>query len=158
MTQETVKGGRGDLILSILGELEAKSFLEIGVAEGDVHRRINLENKVGVDPFEVCCPTVLKMTSDEFFQQNEDRFDVIFIDGDHSFEQSRKDFYNSVEALNNYGVILMHDIDQLDAPEARGEVYLTWQEIEQDQRFETHKIYISQDRDYIGMVKIKPRD
>ena len=161
MTEEPkiYEGNRAGLILGLLDALEAKSFLEIGVAKGDVHRVVEVENKVGVDPYPMCNEeTVLEMLSDEFFRQNAQRFDLIFIDGDHSFEQSRRDFYNSAEVLNDHGVILMHDIDQLDNPECRGDVYLTWQEIEQDSRFETERIYITEDRDYIGMVKIKPRD
>ena len=160
MTEESkvYQGNRAGLILSLLDELGAKSFLEIGVGKGHVHDAIEVENKVGVDPYPICdVETVLEMLSDEFFRQNAQRFDLIFIDGDHSFEQSRRDFYNSTEALNDHGVILMHDIDQLNSPESRGDVYLTWQEIEQDSRFETDRIYITEDRDYIGMVKIKPR-
>ena len=153
----SVDMSRLTLILSVLDALDAKSFLEIGTGPGDVHNVVRVDRKVGVDPFNVCADTVLKMTSDEFFAQNKDKFDLIFIDGDHSAEQSSKDFYNAVEALNECGVILMHDIDQLDDPRNRGEVYITWQKIKNDERFETTELFMATDEDYIGMVRIKPR-
>jgi glycosyltransferase involved in cell wall biosynthesis len=49
------------------------------------------------------------MTSDEFFNQNKEVFDIIFIDGDHSFEQSLADLNNSIKALRVGGFIVMHD-------------------------------------------------
>ena len=49
------------------------------------------------------------MTSDAFFAQNKERFDCIFIDGLHTFEQSLKDFYNAWEVLNKGGAVVFHD-------------------------------------------------
>ncbi len=48
--------------------------------------------------------------SNEFFKQNTKTFDFIFIDGDHSYKQSKLDLENSVKALRNGGIIFMHDI------------------------------------------------
>ena len=48
-------------------------------------------------------------TSDEFFSQNKDTFDLIFIDGLHIHEQVLKDIDNSLNVLNENGVILLHD-------------------------------------------------
>ena len=49
------------------------------------------------------------MTSDEFFKQNEKRFDLIFIDGLHEANQVFRDVKNSLNYLNENGVILLHD-------------------------------------------------
>ena len=49
------------------------------------------------------------MTSDEFFKNNKDQFDLIFIDGLHHYNQVKKDIINSVEVLKDGGIILMHD-------------------------------------------------
>ena len=49
------------------------------------------------------------MTSDEFFSQNKETFDLIFIDGLHIHEQVLKDIDNSLNVLNENGVILLHD-------------------------------------------------
>ena len=48
------------------------------------------------------------MTSDKFFKDNE-KFDIIFIDGLHTFEQTIKDIDNSIKFLRDKGVILIHD-------------------------------------------------
>ena len=49
------------------------------------------------------------MTSDEFFSNNKIFFDIIFLDGLHTYEQTIKDIDNSLKFLNNEGVILIHD-------------------------------------------------
>lgn len=48
--------------------------------------------------------------SDVFFEQNKDKFDVIFIDGDHRYEQAKRDFDNSVLCMVHNGTIFLHDI------------------------------------------------
>ena len=50
------------------------------------------------------------MTSDEFFKENNLFFDVIFIDGLHTYEQCSKDVINSIKFLNNDGIIILHDM------------------------------------------------
>jgi formylmethanofuran dehydrogenase subunit A len=49
------------------------------------------------------------MTSDEFFTQNTQKFDIIFIDGLHLDYQVTKDIDNAIEALNPNGSIVLHD-------------------------------------------------
>ena len=49
------------------------------------------------------------MTSDEFFLNNKKKFDLIFLDGLHTYEQTIKDIKNSLRFLNSKGVILVHD-------------------------------------------------
>tara|TARA_S200000501_G_scaffold328645_1_gene328690 strand:+ start:69 stop:776 length:708 start_codon:yes stop_codon:yes gene_type:complete len=84
------------------------NYLEIGVADDAVFNTIPLRigNKIGVDPME---GGTHRMTSDKFFETNKKKFDVIFIDGLHEYEQCQKDCINSLEYLNNNGVILFHD-------------------------------------------------
>ena len=48
-------------------------------------------------------------TSDEFFKQNKNNFDCIFIDGLHTYKQVKNDILNSIKFLNEDGVILVHD-------------------------------------------------
>ena len=48
-------------------------------------------------------------TSDEFFKQNKQNFDCIFIDGLHTYKQVKNDILNSIKVLNEDGVILVHD-------------------------------------------------
>ena len=49
------------------------------------------------------------MTSDIFFKNNSDKFDLIFIDGLHIYYQVKKDILNSLDVLNEKGFILLHD-------------------------------------------------
>ena len=50
------------------------------------------------------------MTSDEFFTKNNHlKFDVIFIDGLHEYEQCQRDCINSMKYLNEGGIIFFHD-------------------------------------------------
>jgi hypothetical protein len=51
----------------------------------------------------VMLPTV------EFKNGTENKFDIIFIDGDHSARQVEKDIVNSMSVLNNGGFIVLHD-------------------------------------------------
>ena len=57
---------------------------------------------MGIDPVE---GGTHKMTSDEFFYNNNDKFDIIFIDGLHQYEQVIKDVKNSLNCLTKNGII-----------------------------------------------------
>jgi len=69
--------------------------------------------------------------SDDFFQELDKSiyFDLAFIDGDHSHEQSLKDFLNIKDRIVEDGFILMHDSYPFDLgwtfPYLCGEVYKT---------------------------------
>lgn len=99
---------RFDIINNLIKEKGYKSYLEIGVQNGVCFENIVCEKKIGVDP-RANVPVDYKMTSDAFFAQNKERFDCIFIDGLHTFEQSLKDFYNAWEVLNKGGAVVFHD-------------------------------------------------
>ena len=51
----------------------------------------------------------MKITSDEFFKQNKNKYDCIFIDGLHIYDQVKRDIVNSSKCLNKNGFILVHD-------------------------------------------------
>lgn len=89
------------------------SYLEIGVWNGDTFKNINSQIKDGVDPGQYCdCHYVnYKMTSDEFFENHiSKKYDIIFIDGLHTAYQVSKDIYNSLNSLNDGGVIVLDDV------------------------------------------------
>lgn len=48
--------------------------------------------------------------SDKFFKRTKRKYDVIFIDGDHEYAQSKRDLTNSIRRLREGGVIFVHDI------------------------------------------------
>ena len=47
--------------------------------------------------------------NDDFFQANDEMFDIVFIDGLHTYDQVKKDILNSVDCLKENGIILVHD-------------------------------------------------
>ena len=92
-------------------------YLEIGVAHGYTFEAVRMDLKTGVDPFPKsrvkgkCHDITIKpKTSDEFFANNEEFFDIIFIDGMHTFKQSYCDLVNAVKVLAPKGVILVDDV------------------------------------------------
>ena len=51
-----------------------------------------------------------KNTSDEFFLQNKINFDIVYIDGLHTFDACTKDMLNSFRVLNLNGYLLIDDL------------------------------------------------
>jgi hypothetical protein len=100
------KKKRSEIVKNILKYKNYKSYLEIGTFRDDLFNEVECEKKIGVDP--VSGGNVRK-TSDNFFLDNNDKFDLIFIDGLHHYEQTKKDITNSLNVLNEGGLILMHD-------------------------------------------------
>lgn len=82
-------------------------YLEIGCDRNESFHSIFAENKIGVDPVR---GGNIRTTSDNFFLENSMIFDVIFIDGLHTYEQVRKDVQNSLNFLNINGFIFLHDL------------------------------------------------
>jgi hypothetical protein len=97
---------RWDMIEYLIKKNSYKDYLEIGCDKNQLFSKVNIENKTGVDPYS---GGNVKKTSDEFFLTNKKFFDLVFIDGLHSYEQVKKDILNSVNCLNNNGIILIHD-------------------------------------------------
>ncbi len=83
-----------------------KSYLEIGVKRGICFKEINCPEKTSVDPV---WPATFRGTSDEFFAQNKQTFDIIFIDGLHESHQTKKDIFNALLVLAPGGHIVLHD-------------------------------------------------
>ena len=82
-------------------------YLEIGCDNNICFKSIPVINKIGVDPDR---GGNVKDTSDNFFKNNKNEFDVIFIDGLHIYEQCRKDVINSLKVLSQNGFIFLHDM------------------------------------------------
>jgi len=89
--------------------MENVNYLEIGCDKDGTFNSIPLLkiNKVGVDPIS---GGTERVTSDIFFQNNERYFDVIFIDGLHTYKQVKKDFENSLKFLKKGGHIFIDDM------------------------------------------------
>jgi len=83
-----------------------QSYLEIGCAQNYTFNKIECPKKTGVDPYS---GGTHRMTSDAFFLQNRETFDIVYVDGWHERSQVRRDVLNSLRFLNPGGAIVMHD-------------------------------------------------
>lgn len=127
-------------INKILSNFDAPHYLEIGVFKGKTFFEVNAARKVAVDPkFEFSIPQdrnesrFHEVYSDIFFESlhNKTRFDVIFLDGLHTFEQTFRDFCNFINHIHSKSVIILDDTvpndpysahrDQVQAVKAREE-------------------------------------
>jgi hypothetical protein len=107
---------RTEIINRLASAVNAETYLEIGVrVHAENFDKINIKHKVGVDPcYEIFDrePTY-KLTSDDFFAKNTEKFDIIFIDGLHESKQVERDVNNSLLFLNQGGYIICHDINPI---------------------------------------------
>ncbi len=85
------------------------NYLEIGCNNNENFNSVSLpvNNKYGVDP---TSGGNIRTTSDVFFEKNKFFFDLIFIDGLHTYEQCQKDIINSLQFLKLNGYIFVHDL------------------------------------------------
>jgi len=98
------------------------SCLEVGVRGGHTFEGVAASRKTAVDPrplFELAknsphaiCPAA----SDQFFAEitPDETFDLVFIDGFHSFRQAFNDFVNSLKHLREQGLVPIDDTVPID--------------------------------------------
>lgn len=100
-----------------------KDYLEVGVQTGITFNAIELPHRDAVDPnflFETSEHATnnvrfFSMTSDEFFTRQCDKtYDLIFLDGLHTFTQCLRDFCAALQVLNEGGVIVIDDTVPMD--------------------------------------------
>jgi hypothetical protein len=106
---------RTEIINGLIEKNNYKSYLEIGVntpeQPGYNWVGVKIPIKHGVDPN---VDTTYKMTSDEFFDNYiSQKYDIIFVDGLHLHEQVYRDIVNSLNNLNENGVIVVHDCNPI---------------------------------------------
>ena len=100
------KKSRLMIVQEIIEKKKYEKYLEIGCFDNELFNYVKCKKKVGVDPVS---GGTFRDTSDNFFKTNNENFDCIFIDGLHRYSQVRKDIKNSLNFLNEGGVILLHD-------------------------------------------------
>jgi hypothetical protein len=150
---------RHSIIQDTIDRKNYKSYLEIGCDQNILFSKISIEKKVGVDPV---LGGTIRDTSDNFFKKNNLKFDIIFIDGLHEYEQVKKDINNSLLFLSDNGVIFLHDclpknfISQA-VPRARavwnGDVWKNLVESRTKPEIDTYVIYADNG---IGMILKRP--
>lgn len=147
---------------------EIKNFLEIGSAAGGGSRLFDhvfdLENIIIIDdnqhPKHGLRPEILKkakgkikefignsqsLAAIKFIKELKMKFDVILIDGDHSYAGVMLDIKNYEPFLNKGGILLLHDIEIVNS------VKTVWTELEKDESYGTIKKYISKVRRPCGI-------
>jgi len=95
-------------------------MLEIGSDVGLLVEGISINKIYAVDPirqyripFKFRHIKFFEMSSDQFFEKNKEKFDLIYIDGLHTYEQSFKDLINSMDILKTDGPALIYLDDVL---------------------------------------------
>jgi hypothetical protein len=106
-------------INALAAGMDARSYVEIGVWRGDTFRHVTVPHRIGVDPafaFDVSTISdaqtrLLRQTSDEFFASlSADRtFDLFFLDGLHTFEQTYRDVCNALLHSHSRTILLIDD-------------------------------------------------
>jgi predicted O-methyltransferase YrrM len=107
-----------EFIKTLCALTNAKSYLELGVSVGFTIFNVSkvVDKVVGVDIQDI---RIFKTgefhmtTTNDFFKNQKDTFDIIFIDANHDYEAVKEDFDNSVKILNEYGIIILDDTDPL---------------------------------------------
>lgn len=95
------------IIQLLIDKKKYTSYLEIGASDRATFNTISVDHKVAVDP---AFAGDHQVTSDEFFNNNKETFDIIFIDGLHHAEQVCRDIDNALQSLNPNGLIVCHDM------------------------------------------------
>lgn len=106
-------------INKIARAVSAKTYIEIGVQAGKTLLNLDIPFKVGVDPNFVFdteeyrheSQLFYECTSDEFFNSTswQRKFDIIFLDGLHTFEQTYRDFCNCLHVSHERTIIIIDD-------------------------------------------------
>ena len=114
---------RDAVVQAFLSRFDRPRYLEIGVQDGVTFDAVDAAHKTAVDPafrFDVSearrrhsdC-SYEECTSDAFFGARirpDEAFQVIYLDGLHTFEQTLRDLLNSVFHLSGDGVIIIDDV------------------------------------------------
>lgn len=102
------------------------AYLEVGVDRGTTFLDVKCGDKNAVDPrfkfdpndteFKLESCRYFEVTSDQYFEELhvEKKFDLIFLDGLHEYEQTYRDFNSALAHLNPAGVIVIDDTMPVD--------------------------------------------
>lgn len=119
-TQEDALHASPRRLNRLLNELRASSYLEIGVCDGHTFFAVEVSERTGVDPQfrfdwkdrhngnEV---VLVNEDSDTFFANLpvDKKYDVIFVDGLHTYDQTYRDIQNALLHSHSRSVMLIDD-------------------------------------------------
>lgn len=122
--------GESSIHFSKLAEKHNRKCYHIEYSKSGVENMKNTKGYFGNNS------EVFNMKSDDFFSLNHDiNLSLSFIDGDHTYEQARRDFYNILKYTETGGYIFLHDTCPPDiswtVEQKCGTVYKLREEIEE---------------------------
>jgi len=128
--------GESSIHLSKLAEKYNRKCFHVEFSKSGVQNMKNTKGYFGKNS------EVFNMKSDEFFERLEvkmarqPKIALAFIDGDHTFEQAKRDYINTHKYVVNNGFIFLHDTYPPDeswtVPEKCGGVYKIRRQMELD--------------------------
>ncbi|WGM32279.1 class I SAM-dependent methyltransferase [Brevundimonas sp. NIBR11] len=111
---------RADVIGGFLALHENPTYLEIGVDTGVTFHALECARKIAVDPHfkfvageSTEAVVYHEVPSDEYFGslvRDGETFQVIYVDGLHTMEQTLRDLLNAIDHLADDGVIIVDDV------------------------------------------------
>ena len=114
---------RSEVVQGLVDLFDSPAYLEVGVHSGETFDQVRAARKVAVDPafrFDAAAaaaadPTAVfhEVTSDAFFAERcpaDTRFDVVFLDGLHTYEQTLRDLMNTLARTRPDSVIVIDDV------------------------------------------------
>lgn len=113
---------RSTIVQSFLDFYESPNYLEVGVASGATFHALKAGRKTAVDPrFKFDYKKAAETDGNSYFQVNSDtyfgeiadekeRFDVVFLDGLHTFEQTLRDLINTLSYVHQKSIIIIDDV------------------------------------------------
>lgn len=130
--------GHVDVIASLCSLIGARTYLELGVYDGNCLFAVAERNPgiqaVGVDknPLNEILPEnvqfVLSFTADYLKSLKDEQFDVVFIDANHDANAVMDDLQGVFPHVSDHGLIFLHDTFPIDAswtvPELCGSAYM----------------------------------
>ncbi|MCM1154141.1 MAG: class I SAM-dependent methyltransferase [Roseburia sp.] len=153
--------------------LEIETAIEIGVFRGRssylmcallARKNQNLryllvdikDNLKEYDEFKEVLPWLDKRIPSTSVDYREQRFDFVFIDADHSYTASYKDYLNCGQYANR--ITVFHDIYCHEHDEPDGGTVRTWKEVLEKTKEEGHRIFSSHNRKWMGIGVVEWRD
>lgn len=120
---------QSEILVNLIEQFDCQSILELGTSLG--LNAINLSRAIGVDrvvTIEGNRELANKATAhfdqldinnislkvndiDDYFDSNQDTFDMIYIDANHTYEATIRYFDKGLKILNNNGIIIIDDIN-----------------------------------------------
>ena len=144
MNKILVTGGYG----LVGSEFKSDEYYRLSSKETDLRIGKDVDLLLSENKFD----GVIHSTTDDYFLNNNDKFDLIYIDALHEKNQVYKDFKNSFNSLNDSGIIIFHDINPISIGQtdftSSGDIFELWIEISKK-----YKVYVFNglDGDTVGI-------